>query len=477
MNTTEPSATPVTAPGAVARAWCLLRAAVSNEQHDYTSGTIGNALILLAIPMVLEMAMESVFVLVDIFFVARLGADAVAAVGLTESVLTLLYAVAIGLSMGATAMIARRVGEKDIPAARRAAGQVIWLGIVLAACIGVAGVAFAPRLLEAMGANPTVIEDGANYTRLMLGGSVTILLIFLLNAIFRGAGNAVIAMRALWIANGINIVLDPCLIFGIGPFPELGVSGAAVATNIGRGAGVAFQIWCLARGSGVITIGWRDLTLRGAVILRLIRVSLPAAFQFAIAMSSYIFLMRVIALYGSSAVAGFTIGIRIFAFTFLPSWGLGNATATLVGQNLGAGNPERAERSVWLAAKYNAVFLTTVAIIFIAVPEVFARAFTADPEVFRYAVGTLRVCSYGYGLYAVGMIVTQAFNGAGDTDTPTWINLVCLWLLQIPMAYVLAEIVGWGPTGVFATISICDSLLAILAVIVFRRGRWKLREV
>jgi putative MATE family efflux protein len=338
-------------------------------------------------------------------------------------------------------------------------------------------VVFAPRLLDLMGAEQAVIESGVGYTRLMLGGSVTILLLFLFNAIFRGAGNAVIAMRSLWLANGINIVLDPCLIFGLGPFPEMGVTGAAVATNIGRGTGVLFQIWCLAGGSSVIRVGWRDLVWRGEVMLRLLRVSLPAAFQFAIAMSSYIFLMRVISLYGSAAVAGFTIGIRMFAFTFLPAWGLGNAAATLVGQNLGAGNPERAEKSVWLAARFNCVFLTMVAITFIAFPAFFASAFTTDAATLEYAIGTLRICSYGYGIYAVGMIVVQAFNGAGDTDTPTWINLIFLWLLQIPLAYVLAEVAGYGPQGVFATISICDSLLAIAAVIVFRRGRWKTRQV
>lgn len=477
MKTTDSTVVLDRRDGLGARILRTLRASVSSEQHDFTSGTIGSALILLAIPMVLEMGMESAFVLADIFFVARLGADAVATVGLTESMLTLLYAVAIGLSMGATALVARRVGEKDIAAAQLVAGQIVWVGVAVALLIGVAGVLYAPRLLELMGANEAVVRDGAGYTRLMLGGSVTILLLFLLNAIFRGAGNAVIAMRALWLANGINIVLDPCLIFGLGPFPELGIEGAAVATNIGRGIGVLYQIRCLIGGGGRISIAWHDMVWRASVMLRLLRVSLPAAFQFAIAMSSYILLMRVISLYGSNAVAGFTIGIRIFAFTFLPAWGLANATATLVGQNLGAGRPDRAEQSVWLAARYNAAFLASISVVFIAVPGFFASAFTDDAAVLAYAADTLRICSYGYGLYAVGMIVTQAFNGAGDTDTPTLINLVCLWLLQIPLAYLFAETLGYGPQGVFATISICDSLLAIVAVLVFRRGRWKLRQV
>jgi putative MATE family efflux protein len=454
-----------------------LAAAIRNEPHDFTAGSIRYALVLLAIPMVLEMGMESVFVLVDIFFVAQLGADAVATVGLTESFLTLLYAIAIGLSMGATALVARRIGERDTEAARIVAGQVICVGIALSAVIGILGHTYAGELLRLMGANENVIENGRGFTQIMLGGSVTILMIFLLNAIFRGAGNAVIAMRALWLANGINIVLDPCLIFGLGPFPELGVTGAAVATNIGRGAGVAYQIYCLTRSDTAVAIDWTHLEVRGRVLLRLLRVAVPAAFQFTIAMSSYMLLMRVISIYGSSAVAGFTIGIRIFAFTFLPAWGLANATATLVGQNLGAGQPERAERSVWLAARYNAAILVCVAIVFIAFPRTLASVFTDDASILRYAIECLRICSYGYGFYAVGMIVTQAFNGAGDTDTPTLLNLVSFWILQIPLAYGLAQVAGLGPEGVYWAIAICDSLLAVFAVVAFRRGRWKLREV
>jgi len=354
---------------------------------------------------------------------------------------------------------------------------VIWVGALLAAFTGVLGAAFAPDLLRLMGASETVVATGQSYTRIMLGGSVTILFVFLLNAIFRGAGNAVIAMRALWLANGINVVLDPCLILGIGPFPELGVTGAAVATNIGRATGVCYLFYCLTRGQGDIALAFRDVRVDVGVMLRLMRVSVPGAFQLAIAMSSYIFLMRIIAAYGSQAVAGFTIGIRIFAFTFLPAWGLANATATLVGQNLGAGKAERAEKSVWLAARYNAAILLGVAIVFIAIPDPLARFFTADPAVVGYAAECLRYCAFGYGFYAVGLIVTQAFNGAGDTDTPTLINLFCFWLVQIPLAWTLAEIVGFGPQGVFMTIAICDSLMAVVGVALFRRGRWKLREV
>ena len=455
----------------------LVSDAMSGRDYDYTTGSMGRAVLLLAIPMVLEMGMESVFVIVDIFFVAQLGADAVATVGLTESVLTLLYALAIGLSMGATALVARRIGERDVDAARIVAVQTIWIAAGLSLAIGVLGVIYAEDLLALMGAEPAVVADGKGYTTIMLGGSATILLIFLLNAIFRGAGNAVIAMRSLWIANGINIVLDPLLIFGIGPFPEMGVSGAAVATNIGRGTGVLYQLYCLSGAHSQISLRWRDLGFDAAVMTRLLRVSLPGALQYTIAMSSYIFLMRIVAAYGSAAVAGFTIGIRIFAFTFLPAWGLSNAAATLVGQNLGAGQPERAESSVWLTAKYNAIFLVAVAIVFVVAPGPLVRVFSTDPVVVAYAVDCLRYISFGYGFYAVGMVVTAAFNGAGDTDTPTYINLFCFWLLQIPLAYVLAVTLMMGPEGVFITVAICDSLLAVIAVIVFRRGRWKLKVV
>ena len=457
--------------------WRVVADAMSGRNHDYTSGGLGRAVVLLAIPMVLEMGMEALFVIVDIFFVAQLGAEAVTVVGLTESVLTLLYAVAIGLSMGATALVARRIGERDVAAARVVAVQTIWIGVGLSVAIGLLGVAFAGDVLRLMGAEPAVLAGGSAYTAIMFGGSATILLIFLLNAVFRGAGNAVIAMRALWIANGINIVLDPILIFGLGPFPEMGVAGAATATNIGRGVGVLYQLYCLTRPESQIRLGLGDLGLSSGVMWRLLRVSLPGAFQYTIAMSSYIFLMRIISAYGSAAVAGFTIGIRIFAFTFLPAWGLSNAAATLVGQNLGAGQPERAERSVWITAKYNAAFLIAVALVFIVAPKPLVGFFTTDPVVVAYGVDCLRYIAYGYGFYAVGLVVTQAFNGAGDTDTPTYVNLVCFWLLQIPMAYLLAQVLALGPRGVFITIAVCDSLLAVISVWLFRRGRWKLKVV
>jgi putative MATE family efflux protein len=454
-----------------------LRQATAGAEHNYTSGSIGRALFLLAVPMVLEMGMESIFVLVDIYFVSKLGSDAVAAVGLTEAALTLLYAVAIGLSMGATALVARRIGEGNRDAASRTAGQVIWVGVALSLVIGVLGAVYATDLLRLMGAEAAVVSIGPGYTATMLGGSGTILFLFLLNAVFRGAGNAVIAMRALWIANSINVVLDPCFIFGVGPFPELGVTGAAVATNIGRGIGVLYLIRCLSTDHSGFRLHWRDLQLHAGLLYRLLRVSVPGAIQFSIAMSSYVFLTRIVATYGSQAVAGMTIGIRIFAFTFLPAWGLGNAAATLVGQNLGAGQPERAEKSVWMAARWNAGFLVCVAVLFVAIPGMFAAPFTEDAAVIAYVSDCLRIVSLGYGFYAVGMIVTQAFNGAGDTDTPTMINLFCLWVFQLPLAWWLAQVVGWGPQGAFAAIAISDSVLTVVAVLIFRRGAWKTRVV
>lgn len=462
---------------AAASFWETVRAALRGGEQDYTSGPVGRAVILLAIPMVLEMAMESVFVIVDIFFVARLGADVIAAVGLTEAVLTLLYAVGIGLAMGTTAMVARRIGEKDVGAANVVAAQTVWIGLVLSIAIGIAGIRYASEILTLMGGEARAIEQGSAYTAIMLGGAVTILSLFLLNAVFRGAGDAVTAMRALWLANGINVVLDPCLIFGLGPFPEMGVAGAAVATNIGRGVGMAFLIYRLVAGRSGITLTLATCRVNLDVMRRLLRVSIGGVLQFLIATSSYLFLMRIVARYGSQAVAGITIGIRIFAFTFLPAWGLGNAAATLVGQNLGAGKPERAEESVWQAVRYNVAFLVCVSIIFILFGRSLAGIFTTDPVVLDAAAGCLKIISYSYGFYAVGMILTQAFNGAGDTDTPTLINFACLWVLQLPLAYMLANAWSLGPLGVYVAIAVADSLVAIVAIRVFRRGRWKLREL
>ncbi len=451
----------------------LIREAIAGSDIDYTRGSTRRAIGLLAVPMVLEMSMESIFAVTDIFFVSSLGADAIAAVGLTEAVLTVVYAIAIGLSMGTTAMIARRIGEKKPDDAAVVAGQTLWVGVIAAAGIGTIGWLYAEDILRLMGAEQAVIKDGAGYTTIMLAGSVTILFIFLINAIFRGAGDATIAMRALWLANGINIVLDPVLIFGLGPFPEMGVTGAAIATTIGRGIGVVYQLYRLFKASARVPMVFAHLALAPQVLLRLLRVSAGGVLQFFIAPSSWIIMIRIIAAYGSAAVAGYTVAIRVIDFAFLPAWGLSNAAATLVGQNLGAGQPDRAEKSVWQTASYCAVFLTAIAVVFIVFAEPIVRIFIREPEVVRYGVDCLRFISYGVGLLGFGMVIIQAFNGAGDTRTPSWINFLGYWVLQIPLAYALASYAELGPRGVFIAILISESLLAIGAVIVFRRGRWK----
>lgn len=461
----------------LARVLADLREAIRGSEQDFTAGHLGRAILLLSVPMVLEMVMESIFAVVDVFFVARLGADAVATVGLTESVITVVFAVAIGLSMSTTAMVARRIGEKDVQGAAVAAAQALALGVMVSLPIAFAGVYFATDLLRLMGASPGVLASGAGYMAVMLGGNVTIMLIFLINAIFRGAGDAAIAMRALWIANVINIVLDPCFLFGWGPFPEMGVTGAAVATNIGRGTGVLYQLYVLLRGGSRIRLQHARLRLNWEVMARLVRVSLGGIFQFLVATASWLGLVRVVAIFGSAALAGYTIALRIIVFAILPSWGMSNAAATLVGQNLGANQPDRAERSVWLTGWCNVIFLGVVTVIFVLFAEPLVQLFSRDAEVVPLAVDCLRYISYGYVFYAFGMVVVQAFNGAGDTFTPTVINLVCYWLFQIPLAYVLAIPLGYGAQGVFAAIAIAESTLAVVAVLVFRRGTWKMRRI
>ena len=458
--------------------WTTIKRSIAGDHNaDYTRGPIGQAVFLLSVPMVLEMMMESVFAVTDIFFVARLGAEAVAVVGLTEAVLTLVYALAIGLSMGATAMVARRIGEKDPEAAAVAAGQVLLVGLVISALIGGLGVTYAGDVLQLMGAGAAVVEQGVGYTAILLGGSVTIMFLFLINAVFRGAGDASIAMRSLWLANGVNIVLDPCLIFGLGPFPELGLTGAAIATTIGRGVGVVYQLYYLLGTKGRIRIELRHLQLVPKVALRFLRISVGGVAQFLVATSSWIVLMRLMATYGSAAVAGYTIATRVIIFALLPSWGMGNAAATLVGQNLGAAKPERARRSVWTAARFNFIAMMLVAIVFISIPGTIIGVFDKDPEVLRYGIACLRWISYGFGFYAIGTVVVHAFNGAGDTLTPTWINLLCFWVIQIPLAYALAETLSLGPTGVFIAVMLAESFMAVVAILVFRRGRWQHRVV
>lgn len=453
--------------------WSSLREAVMGTSQDFTEGNLGRAIVLLAVPMVLEMCMESLFGVVDVFWVAHLGADAITTVGLTETCMMVLYVIALGLSMGATALVARRVGEKDEAAAGLVAVQAIVVGLLIAGATALAGFASAPSLLRLMGGSEDVVRIGAGYTRMMFAGSATIFLLFLINAVFRGAGDAASAMRALWIANIVNIGLNPCLIFGVGPFPRLGVTGSAVGTTIGRGIGVLFQLWILTSARSRLVIGARQLRLDLTVMLRLVRLSLTAMFQYMVQMASWIFVVRIMAVFGSAAVAANTLAIRVIVFAILPSWGMSNAAATLVGQNLGAGKADRAEKAVWRTGFYNMLFLGGVGLIFIAFAEKIIALFTNDPAVVPLAVTGLRVLSYGYISYAYGMVVTAAFNGAGDTTTPTILNLFCFWVCQIPAAWLLAFHTSLGPRGVFFAVILGDTLLAITSILLFRRGRWK----
>jgi len=457
--------------------WRDIVLALRGNDEDFTSGSMGRAILILSIPMILEMLMESVFAVVDIFFVSRLGPEAIATVGITESMLTVIYAVAFGLSMGATAMIARRIGEKRHEDAAVAAVQALAVAVLVSIPVAVVGIFFAPQLLGLMGMNADAIKAFSSYTAIMLGGNIVIMLIFVGNAVYRGAGDATIAMRVLWLANGINIVLDPCLIFGWGPFPELGIAGAAVATTIGRGIGVTYQLWTLGRAGARIRLSRSDLRFVPAVMKRLVRVSAGGIGQFIIATTSWIGLVRIMATFGSISLAGYTIAIRIIIFAILPSWGMANAAATLVGQNLGAGKPDRAERSVWLSSLANMAFLGIVASAFIVFAEFFIGLFTKDAGIITVGADCLRILSYGYVLYALGMVVIQAFNGAGDTTTPTIINVFSFWLFELPLAYVLSLSLGLNERGVFFAIIIAESLMTIAAVIVFRRGKWKTREV
>jgi putative MATE family efflux protein len=457
--------------------WSAIREAIRGSPQDFTEGNLRRAIVLLAIPMVLEMAMESLFAVVDVFWVARLGANAMATVGLTESVLMLVYCGAMGLSMAATAMVARRIGEKDAEGAAIAAVQALMVGIVASVVVAFGGSALATQLLQIMGASPEVIATGGRYAAVMLGSSVSIVLLFLNNGVFRGAGDAAIAMRVLWVSNFINLVLDPCFIFGLGPFPKLGVAGAAVSTVIGRSIGVVLQLWILFNGSGRIKIAARQFRANWDVMKRLVRVALNGMFQYAVGQTSWMVLVRLVSTFGSAAVAGYTVAIRIILFAILPSWGLSSAAATLVGQNLGAGKPDRAERSVWLTGFYNMVFLGLVAAVFIIFPEPIVRIFTNEADVIPIAVDCLRVVSYGNLAYAYGMVMVQSFNGAGDTLTPTIVNIFGYWLFQIPVAYLLAFRTSLGTAGVFAAIPIAETAIAIVGVTLFRRGRWKKKRI
>jgi putative MATE family efflux protein len=461
---------------ALRRVQSFLSEALRDNDEDFTAGPIDRALGLLAIPMMLEMAMESIFAVVDIAFVSRLGTDAVAAVGITEALITVLYAIAIGLGMGLTAMVSRRIGAKDPRGAAQVTGQAIWIGVFLSIGIGMFGVMFARDLLVMMGASDGVIEQGTGFTAVLLGGSFSIIYLFLLNAAFRGAGDATVALRSLWLANGINIVLDPCFIFGLGPFPEMGVTGAAVATTIGRGTGVAYQLWYLMKGRGRIAFTMQHLRFVPSLAWRLLRISLGGIGQFLIATSSWIGVMRIVAMFGSPAIAAYTIALRMMEFVFLPAWGLGNAAATLVGQNLGAGQPDRAERSTWKAARYNAGFMSFAGIFLLVFAQTITGWFTDSPDVLRIGTSCLQILGIGFPMYAVGMVVVQAMNGAGDTETPMTLNVICFWLVQIPLAFLLATKTSLEPRGAFIAIVVSESLLTVLSVIVFRRGGWKTHE-
>jgi len=455
----------------------------TSAQYDYTSGSIGRAILLLSVPMVLEMLMESVFVVCDVFYVSHITRDAkeaVATVGFTESLMTLVYTLAIGLSIGTMATVARRIGERDPDGAARTAAQTIALGLVVSVTLGVVGATLAPRLLALMGADAGVVAKGSTFTRVMLGCNASVTMLILINAVLRGSGDAAVAMRVLWLANVINILLGPCLIFGLGPFPELGVTGAAIATSIGRGTGALFAFSRLLREGGRVHLTRRHARVEPPIMLKLVRLSGAATFQVFIGMASWVGLTRINAGFGSEAVAGNTIGLRVIMFALLPSWGMSNAAATMVGQSLGAGKPERAEQAVWRAGFYNMCFLGVVGLAFILFAGPIVRVFTqagAGPLVEQYGVACLRTIACGFLFYAYGMVLTQSFNGAGDTRTPTIINLFVFWLWEIPLAYVLAIVFRLGPQGVFLAVTIAFSTLAVVSALVFRRGRWKTRAV
>jgi putative MATE family efflux protein len=458
--------------------WSVVREAFLGSTRDFTQGPIFPALVILAIPMILEMSMEALFAIVDTFFVAKLGAESVAVVGLTESVLALVYAVAIGLSIGATATVARRVGEKDMDGAARSATHVVYLGLFVSVVMAVAGAAFAPNILGLLGAEPRVVELGTPFMQIMMGTNAVILFLFLLNGIFRGAGDAAIALRVLVIANGLNIILDPLFIFGVGFFPELGVTGAAVATVIGRAVGVAFAAWALfARKDGRLVINREHWKFDPKLLWSLITLSGTAVLQFVVGTLSWSGLVMIVAGFGSVAIAGYQIGLRVIVFVILPAVGLANAAATLVGQNLGAGNTERAERSVWLAGALNAALLGLAGLFFVLFPDLVISIFTTDPEISAYGRDCLQILGYGYAFYGLGMVMESSFNGAGDAWTPTYLNFFIFWVFEIPLAYLLAYHYGLGPQGVFWAITMAFSLLAVVSAVLFRRGAWKLKKV
>ena len=461
----------------LAQLWADLKMAARGTRHDYTKGPIGRAIFLLAVPMVLEMVMESIFAIVDVFWVAKLGATAVATVALTESMMAIVYTLAFGLGIGTTATVARRVGEKDPDGAASAAVQAIALGLAVSISLGALGAVFAPDLLRIMGAGPDVLATGTGFARIMLGGSASVFMLFVINAAFRGAGDAAVAMRVLWFANALNIVLGPLFIFGVGPFPEMGVAGAAVATTIGRSAGVIFAAVCLWRGAGHIAVRRKHLAVHAGAMVKLARLCAVGTFQILLSTTAWIGLIRILATFGSVVVAGFGIAIRVVIFALLPAFGLSNAAATMVGQSLGAKDPDRAERSVWTASRFNLVFLGALGAAFVLAAPWVVAAFTSEAEVARVATLALRIIGLGFPLYAFGMVMTQSFNGAGDTWTPTWINVFVFWLFEIPVAWVLSTHTSLEYRGGFVAITAAYCALALVSAAIFRRGKWKVMRV
>jgi putative MATE family efflux protein len=457
--------------------WQDVKEAIAGTERDFTESSLGQAIFILAVPMVLEMVMESVFAVADIFFVSKLGADAVATVGITESAMTVVYAIGMGLSMATTALVSRRIGEKNKKDAGVVAFQAILLGIFISACISIPGMLFASQFLKLMGASDSMVAEGYLYPAIMFGGNMVIMLLFIINAVFRSSGDAAISMRVMWIANIINIILDPLLIFGYGPFPELGLAGAAIATTIGRGLAVFYQFYLLFKGHFRIRLYWASLKIKFSVMLQLLKISGGGIMQNLIATSSWIFLVRIIAVSGPEALAGYTIAIRIIIFSLLPAWGLSNAASTLVGQNLGANRPDRAERSVWITGYVNMVFMGILGIILVSFPEFFMRLFIGDEAVIENGRLALRIISIGFLFYALGMVMVQGFNGSGDTLTPTRINFFCFWMFEIPLAYFLAIVLDMGLVGACISIVSAESLLAVIALYLFKKGKWKLRKV
>jgi putative MATE family efflux protein len=454
--------------------FALLKQSLRGDEHDYTQGSIRSAIVLLAIPMILELSLESVFAVVDMFFVGKLGAAAIATVGLTELAITIVYSVAIGLSTAATAVVSRRIGEKNPDAAAHAGMQSLLIALLVTIVTSTLGIIFAPDILRIMGGSPEVVKEGAIFTRIMLGGSVVIILLFLINGIFRGAGDAAMAMKSLWIASLLNIILCPVLINGYGPFPELGLKGAAIATTIGRGIGVLYQCWHLFKGKGIIKVKASHFKWDTPVLKTLIEVAWPATLQFIIQSGSWIVMGILVAKTGGTdASAGYQVAIRNIVFFILPAWGLSNAAATLVGQNLGAKQPHRAEQSVLLTTKYNAVFMSFVTVLFVFFASPIISIFTKEPEVHRYGTISLQIIGAGYIFYGIGMVMIQALNGAGDTKTPTWINFIGFWLFQIPLALVLVIFFKIGPVGAFVAIPVAETAIAIAAYYYFKKGKWK----